>query len=99
MILSVETNPIVGNPFTNSCDNWKEGTYEHFKEWAKKQLDVEDSELDDKEEVDVQFKKAKDITFERNEDGDLILPPMEDYQKVRQKQRVVRGYIGAVYRQ
>ena len=42
-------------------------------------------------------KKAKDISFKRNESGKLILPPMTEYRKVHQKQRVVHAYAGAVY--
>ena len=43
--------------------------------------------------------KAKDIRFEQKETGEFILPPMSNYKTVKQKQRVVRGYIDAVYRQ
>lgn len=45
----------------------------------------------------MQHQKAKDIEFEKNEIGDCILPPISTYRTVRQKQRVVRGYIGARY--
>jgi hypothetical protein len=48
-------------------------------------------------EVPVEFKKAKDISFTRNESGGLILPPMTDYKKIQQKQRLVHAYAGAMY--
>jgi hypothetical protein len=48
-------------------------------------------------EVPVEFKKAKDISFTRNESGELILPPMTDYKKIQQKQGLVRTYAGAMY--
>lgn len=95
----METTPVVGNAFTTSCSNWKEGTYENFKDWALKQFDVRDSDSDDEVEIPVQMMKAKDIRFEQKETGEFILPPMSNYKTVKQKQRVVRGYIGAVYRQ
>jgi hypothetical protein len=56
-------------------------------------------ETDDEAEVPVDMLKAKDINFERNSSGELILPPMSDYKTIRQRQRVVRGYIGAKYSQ
>jgi hypothetical protein len=95
----METTPVVGNAFTTSCNNWKEGTYENFKDWALKQFDVRNSDSDDDGEIPVQMMKAKDIRFEQKETGEFILPPMSNYRTVKQKQRVVRGYIGAVYRQ
>ena len=45
------------------------------------------------------FQKAKDLEFKKNKFGELILPPLVNYKTIRQKQRVVRGYVGAVYRQ
>jgi hypothetical protein len=94
----VESAPEVGRSFTLACPDWKEGTYELFKDWAAKQLTDPTSEDDDQEgEVPVEYKKAKDISFQRNDGGELILPPMSDYRKIRQKQRVVRAYAGAVY--
>jgi hypothetical protein len=66
-----------------------------FKEWAAKQFGDPGSE--DEAEVPVHFKKAKDISFERNGSDELILPPMSEYRNVRQKQRVIRAYAGAVY--
>ena len=95
---SVESSPVVGNPFTSSCSDWRDGTYENFKDWAVRQFGIEDLESDDEAEVPVHMQKAKDIAFERNKKGDLILPHMSDFKTIRQKQRVVRGYIGAVYR-
>jgi hypothetical protein len=99
LIPSVESSPEVGNAFTVSYSDWKAGTYENFKDWALKQFDVKELDSDDEVEVPVQMMKAKDIRFERSETGEFTLPPMSKYKTVRQKQRVVRGYIGAVYRQ
>lgn len=94
----MESAPQVGNSFTHACPEWREGTYELFKGWAAKQFADPQSEDEAEEgEVSVEFKKAKDILFKRNESGRLILPPMTDYKKIRQKQRVVRAYAGAVY--
>jgi hypothetical protein len=52
---------------------------------------------DDGVEVPANMQKAKDIEFERNEKGVLRLPPNSDIKTIRAKQRVVRGYVGAVY--
>jgi hypothetical protein len=99
LISSVESSPLVGaNNFTSSTPDWREGTYENFKDWASKQFGTKEFDSDDEAEVPVHMTKAKLIPFERNKRGDLILPPMTDYKTVRQKQRVIRGYIGAVYR-
>ena len=87
------------NSFTNSCGDWRDGTYENFKEWSARQFQVKDLELDDEAEVPVDAQKAKDIEFERNKRGDYVLPPMGNFKTIKQRQRVVRGYIGAVYRQ
>lgn len=95
---SVESSQLVGNTFTNSFPDWRDGTYENFKEWALKQFAVKDLDSDDNVEVPVHFQKAKDIEFQKNKAGEFILPPMVNYKTIRQKQRVVRGYIGAVYR-
>ena len=43
--------------------------------------------------------KAKDIGFEQNWSKEIILPPIHEYKTVWQKQRVIRGYIGAKYSQ
>jgi hypothetical protein len=53
---------------------------------------------DDKAEVPADMQKAKDLHFEKNERGHYILPPLANYNTTKQRQRVVRGYIGAVYR-
>jgi hypothetical protein len=95
---SMESAPLVGNSFTNACPDWRDGTYENFKDWALKQFGVKDFDPDDNVEVPVHFQKAKDIEFQKNTRGELILPPMSKYKTIRQKQRVVRGYIGAVHR-
>ena len=42
--------------------------------------------------------KAKDIVFGRNKKGHFLLPPRSDHKTIKDKQRAVRGYIGAVYR-
>jgi hypothetical protein len=53
---------------------------------------------DDNAPVPVNFQKAKDIEFNKNSVGEFILPPIKNFTTTRQRQRVVRGYIGAVYR-
>ena len=96
--LSVESAPEVRNSFTHACPEWKEGTYKLFKDWAVKQFSDPRSEDEGKEgDAPVEYKKAKDISFKRNGSGGLILPPMSEYQKICQKQRVVCTYAGAVY--
>ena len=96
--LRMETSPLIGNSFANSCPDWREGTYENFKDWALKQFGMQEPDSDDEVEVPVQMQKAKDIKFNKNIRGEFILPPISNYKTIRQKQRVVRGYIGAVYR-
>lgn len=90
---------MVGNSFTNSCADWRDGTYDNFKEWAVRQFGVKDLESDDEAEVPVDAQKAKDIEFEKNKKGYYVLPPIVTFKTTKQRQRVVRGYIGAVYRQ
>jgi hypothetical protein len=99
LIPSVESSPMVGNSFVSYHPDINECTYENFEDWARKQFVVEDSESDDEAEVPVHMQKAKDISFERNKQGVLVVPPMDDYDTVRKRQRVVRGYVGAVYRE
>ena len=48
-ILSVESASEAGNHFTHAYSDWKEGTYERFKEWAAKQF----GDPTDEDEVDV----------------------------------------------
>ena len=98
MNCSVESSPHLGNSFTNSCPDWRDGTYENFKEWALKQFGVKELDSEDNAEVPVNFQKAKDLEFKKNASGKFILPPIGNFQTTRQRQRVVRGYIGAVYR-
>jgi hypothetical protein len=82
----------------HACPDWKKGTYKLFKDWAAKQLTDPQSEDEAEEgEVPVEFKKSKDISFPKSESGGLILLPMTDYKKIRQKQRLVCTYAGAVY--
>jgi hypothetical protein len=64
-----------------------------------KQFGLDELDADDDAEVPVLMQKAKNIEFERDEGGQLILPPMSEFKTIREKQRVIRGYIGAVYRQ
>ena len=63
-----------------------------------KQFGLKDLDSDDEADVPVHMQKAKDIMFERNKKGIYKLPHMSDFRTTRQRQRVVRGYIGAVYR-
>jgi hypothetical protein len=88
---------VQGNHFTTSYPDWRAGTYDHFKEWSLKQFGQKEPDSDDDEEVPVHLQKAKHLQFEKNHRGDFILPPMTNYRTVREKQRVVRGYLGAVY--
>jgi hypothetical protein len=97
-VFSVESSPNVGTTFTNSCKEWRDGTYESFKDWSMKQFRIQDLESEDEAEVPVDAQKAKDIVFEKNERGDYILPPIDGQKTTKQRQRMVRGYIGAVYR-
>lgn len=95
---SVESSGCNGASFTNSYPDWRQGTYENFKDWAVKQFGLNGSDEDDDDNVPVNFMKAKDIEFEENRRGELIVPPLMNFRTVREKQRVVRGYIGAIYR-
>ena len=65
---------MVGNTFTNSCPDWKVGTYENFKDWAVRQFGVKELESDDEAEVPVQMQKAKDIVFKRSKKGGIFCP-------------------------
>ena len=94
----MESSPLIGNSFTNTHKDWKEGMFENFKEWSLKQFGLQDLESGD-EEILVQHQKAKDIIFEKNSRGFFILPPLKDFSTIKAKQRVVRGYIGATYRE
>jgi hypothetical protein len=95
----MESSPIAGNTFTNVHKDWKEGMYENFKDWSVGQFGLREMESGDEAEVPVNFRKAKEIIFEKNRRGEFILPPMENYKKIKEKQRVIRGYVGAVYRE
>jgi hypothetical protein len=68
-----------------------------FQKWSLGQYDPKERDSDEDDEVPVRFQKAKDIVFSVNKRGYLILPPKDDFEKTRERQRVVRGYIGAVY--
>ena len=87
----------MGNSFTTSCPDWREGTSNNFNEWALKQFSLKDLDSDDEAEVPMHMMKSKEIVFERNKRGNFVLPPRSDFRTNKQKQRVVRGYIGAVY--
>jgi hypothetical protein len=87
---------MVGNTFTNSCKDWRTGTWENFNKWSVRQFGFEDLESEDEEGP--LLPKARDIIFNKNKRGNLVLPPKTDFKTVRLKQRVIRGYIGAVYR-
>ena len=99
MIRSVESSQCVGHSFTNSCPDWRDGTYQMFNDWALKQFGAKELDSDDQAAIPVQFQKAKNIEFKKNANGEFILPPMSNYGTIRQKQRVIRGYLGAVYSQ
>ena len=94
---SVESSPNIGNSFTKSCSDWKDGTFENFNDWALKQFRFQKLGAEDEAEVPVDEQKAKDLKFDKNDNDDFILPPKTDLKNIRQKQRVIRGYIGAVY--
>lgn len=96
-ISSVESQPSIGNSFTISYPDWREGTFDNFNDWALKQFGLKDLDSDDEAEVPMHMQKSKDIVFERNRRGDLILPARQDFKTNKQKQRVIRGYLGAVY--
>jgi hypothetical protein len=97
-LCSVESSPNVGNSFTNSYSTWRDGTYENFKEWSVKQFGIGELDSDDEAEVPADMVKAKDLSFDTNIRGHFIVPPLENFKNTKQRQRVVRGYIGAVYR-
>ena len=95
----MESIPVAGtrSSFTQSCPDWREGTYDNFKGWALKHFGMKETDSDEEADVPVHFKKAKNIEFEKNSKGHFILPGLENYRTTRQRQRVVQGYIGAVY--
>lgn len=98
-IFSVESSPNVSMAFTNAYPEWREGTYENFKDWSLKQFDAEKLDSDDEAEIPAHMQKAKDIEFKKDGNGEFILPPKTEFKTNRAKQRVVRGYLGAVYSQ
>ena len=99
LISSVESSPVAGNKFTNSCDEWRDGTYDNFNQWAVRQFGIEELDSNDEAEVPADLQKAKDMVFEKNGRGEFILPSMVKCQNTKQRQRLIRGYIGAVYRE
>ena len=94
---SVETPPFAGNKFTHSNPDWQEGTNEKFNDWAVGQFGLKELDSDEEAEVPVNMQKAKDISFQVNKRGHFVLPSIHDYRLARERQRVVRGYIGAIY--
>jgi hypothetical protein len=90
---------VVGNTFTNSCNDWEEGTYEKFKEWAVRQFGEGKLDLDDEADIPIHRQKSKDMVFKKNRHGHFVLPQKYNFKNNKQKQKVLRGYIGAVYRQ
>jgi len=93
----MESAPLAGNPFTTSCSDWKDGTYDMFRDWAMKQFGTKESDSDEEGEVRAHMRKAKDITFDSDERGVLILPPLSVFRLLREKQRTIRAYVGAIY--
>ena len=89
----METPLLVGNSFTNAHKDWKEGMYENFKEWSVKQFGHQPLESGDEAELPIEFQKAK----EKNHRGHFVLPPLKIYRTIKQKQRVIHAYVGAVY--
>jgi hypothetical protein len=71
---------MVGSSFTHSRGDWRDGTYKHFKEWAVKQFGLKALDSDNEGEVPVHMQKAKDLAFERIDNGVYILPDMCNYQ-------------------
>jgi hypothetical protein len=95
VFLRIESAPLSGTSFTNSYHEW---TFENFKDWSLKQFGHKERDSDDEAPVPVQFQKAKDIIFEKDKKGHFVLPTMSNFRTNKQRQRVIRGYIGAVYR-
>ena len=97
LILSCESTSNSGSTFTNSYPDWQEGTCNNFQKWAAKQFGLRNLGSDNEEEVPIDMQKAKNLEFLKNKRGDLILPPIEYFKTIRQRQRVIRGYIDAIY--
>jgi hypothetical protein len=83
--------------FIHSCGEWRNGTYKNFKEWSVRQFNLKNLDSDNEADNPVYMQKAKDISFERNKKGIYKLPHMSNFKTICKRQRVVRGYIGAVY--
>ena len=75
---------MVGNRFTNSYVDWKEGTYENFKDWAVRKFDLKDGKSEE-EDFSAQIPKARNIFFTKNKKEVYILPPMSNFKTVHQK--------------
>ena len=63
-----------------------------------KQFGLKELDSEDEVEVPVDMQKVKSIAFQKNKKGYFILPLRSDYRTIKQRQRVVRAYIGSVYR-
>ena len=95
----METPLLVGNSFTNAHKDWKEGMYENFKEWSVKQFSHQPLESGDEAELPIEyFKRLKISLLKRTIMGILFCPPLQIYRTIKQKQRVIHAYVGAVYR-
>jgi hypothetical protein len=64
----------VGKSSTNSCHEWRDGTYDNFKEWASRQFGVKDVVSEDEADIPVDLQKAKHIIFKKNKKGYFVLP-------------------------
>ena len=73
---------MVGNRFMNSYVDWKEGTYENFKDWVVRQFDLKDGESEEEEDFSAQIPKARDIFFTKKKKEVYILPPMSNFKTV-----------------
>ena len=72
--------------------------FELFKDWVVKQFGFEELNSEDEMDLPVDAQKAN-LIFEKNKNGDFIIPEKSNFKLICQKQRVVWGYIGTVYSQ
>ena len=84
---------MVGSFFTNSHQDWRGGTYKLFNDWVRKQFGAKEMDSDEEAEVPVHLQKAKYIRFKVYKRGYFILPPRRGYKIIKERQRVIRGYI------
>jgi hypothetical protein len=45
-----------------------------FRDWTGKQFGVKELDTDNEVDVSVDMQKAKDLAFQKNNDGDIMLP-------------------------